>query len=223
MHTCVYTHGHVDHVGGLTAFEEHARVRVVGHRNVRARFDRYRLTRGYNTHINTKQFNTRSEWPDQYRYPDLYYEVCARPSLGPGGLRCLCLIGGHVLRIRSSWTWAGCDSSCTMTGARRTTPRGCGSPRAKVWKALFCASSCPASILTAIAASRVHGRLFHLGITQLRQPAKGAAVPDRVGRGPAQDEPPAARPPPPRPRPADVRPLPQPFPPCPRDPRAGGV
>jgi hypothetical protein len=52
-------------------------VRVVGHRNVRARFDRYRLTRGYNTHINTKQFNTRSEWPDQYRYPDLYYEVCA--------------------------------------------------------------------------------------------------------------------------------------------------
>lgn len=60
--TVVYTHGHVDHVGGMAAFQHqadergHARPRVVAHENVPARFDRYRETHGYNEAINLRQF-----------------------------------------------------------------------------------------------------------------------------------------------------------------------
>jgi alkyl sulfatase BDS1-like metallo-beta-lactamase superfamily hydrolase len=62
FHTLVYTHGHVDHVGGCGAFLADAaamgapRPRIVGHENVAARFDRYDLTNGYNLAINARQF-----------------------------------------------------------------------------------------------------------------------------------------------------------------------
>jgi glyoxylase-like metal-dependent hydrolase (beta-lactamase superfamily II) len=60
--TIVYTHGHVDHVGGAGAFlhDAHergeARPRVIGHENVPARFARYDLTEGYVHTINARQF-----------------------------------------------------------------------------------------------------------------------------------------------------------------------
>jgi alkyl sulfatase BDS1-like metallo-beta-lactamase superfamily hydrolase len=59
--TVVYTHGHVDHVGGSGFFAADAeakghRVRWVGHENVPTRFSRYELTNGYNTVINERQF-----------------------------------------------------------------------------------------------------------------------------------------------------------------------
>ena len=60
--TIVYTHGHVDHVGGAQTFLDDAAERgdplpgVVGHANVEARFDRYDLTHGYNAIINARQF-----------------------------------------------------------------------------------------------------------------------------------------------------------------------
>jgi alkyl sulfatase BDS1-like metallo-beta-lactamase superfamily hydrolase len=62
FNTIVYTHGHVDHVGGCGAFIDDAlaagapRPRVVGHVNVAQRFDRYNLTNGYNQVINERQF-----------------------------------------------------------------------------------------------------------------------------------------------------------------------
>jgi alkyl sulfatase BDS1-like metallo-beta-lactamase superfamily hydrolase len=62
VHTLVYTHGHVDHVGGSGAFLADAASRsnpnpaVVGHEAVAARFNRYRLTDGYNLAINNRQF-----------------------------------------------------------------------------------------------------------------------------------------------------------------------
>ena len=65
VHTIVYTHGHADHVGGaqkvLAEAAERGRPRphIVGHENVPTRFDRYRLTRGYNDVINTRQFGAR--------------------------------------------------------------------------------------------------------------------------------------------------------------------
>ena len=62
IHTLVYTHGHIDHVGGSGAFTAHNRdnghgaLRVVGHENVQRRFDRYRATDAWNQLINARQF-----------------------------------------------------------------------------------------------------------------------------------------------------------------------
>lgn len=74
LHTAVYTHGHVDHVFGVTPFEAEpgaARARVIAHAAVAARFDRYKLTAGYNSVINARQFQTPGvKFPTEYRYPD---------------------------------------------------------------------------------------------------------------------------------------------------------
>lgn len=62
VHTILYTHGHVDHVGGCGALLEDAaargspRPRIVGHENVAARFARYAATNGYNLAANRRQF-----------------------------------------------------------------------------------------------------------------------------------------------------------------------
>jgi alkyl sulfatase BDS1-like metallo-beta-lactamase superfamily hydrolase len=80
LHTAIYTHGHVDHVMGVRAFEDEARpagaapTRVIAHEAVPARFDRYRLTAGYNGIINGRQFGAAGlAWPTDYRYPDQVY------------------------------------------------------------------------------------------------------------------------------------------------------
>ncbi|HEX4868651.1 MAG TPA: alkyl sulfatase dimerization domain-containing protein [Acidimicrobiales bacterium] len=58
----VYTHGHVDHVGGSGAFladaeaQGHGRPEVLAHEAVPERFDRYRQTNGWNLAINMRQF-----------------------------------------------------------------------------------------------------------------------------------------------------------------------
>jgi alkyl sulfatase BDS1-like metallo-beta-lactamase superfamily hydrolase len=62
IHSLVYTHGHLDHVGGSGAFVADAEQRsdptprVVGHANVPTRLARYEKTSGYNMTINLRQF-----------------------------------------------------------------------------------------------------------------------------------------------------------------------
>ena len=57
FHSLVFTHGHIDHVGGAGAFiTDSPDARVIAHENVAARFERYRLTNGYNHVINERQF-----------------------------------------------------------------------------------------------------------------------------------------------------------------------
>lgn len=77
VHTGVYTHGHVDHVFGLVRFHQEAEakgrppIRVVAHERCPERFDRYRLTQGYNGIINQRQFGfSRPLFPGEFRYPD---------------------------------------------------------------------------------------------------------------------------------------------------------
>ncbi len=91
VHTAIYTHGHIDHATGIGAFESEARpsatpaLRVVGHRAVLARFERYRLTAGYNAAINARQFRIPGiQWPTEYRAPDELYDD--RLSLQVGGV-----------------------------------------------------------------------------------------------------------------------------------------
>jgi alkyl sulfatase BDS1-like metallo-beta-lactamase superfamily hydrolase len=62
LRNIVYTHGHMDHVGGAAALiadnadRGHVRPSVVAHEAVPRRFDRYTETAGYNGVINARQF-----------------------------------------------------------------------------------------------------------------------------------------------------------------------
>ncbi|HTO01564.1 MAG TPA: alkyl sulfatase dimerization domain-containing protein [Microthrixaceae bacterium] len=77
LHTAVYTHGHVGHVFAVPLFEAENNgmtPRVVAHENVPRRFDRYKLTQGYNGRINQRQFRLEAPmFPDEFRYPDTTY------------------------------------------------------------------------------------------------------------------------------------------------------
>jgi hypothetical protein len=115
----VYTHGHVDHAMGMAGFDAAAvaagrpRPRVYAHEAVAARFERYRLTAGWN----------RRSTPDSSRCPG-----CAgRPSIATR--RHLPRSAGSSTSARSSssctthlgetddHTWCGCrDEACLCTG-----------------------------------------------------------------------------------------------------------
>ncbi|MFO0632191.1 MAG: alkyl sulfatase dimerization domain-containing protein [Nannocystaceae bacterium] len=77
LHAAIYTHGHVDHVFGFGAYEAEARPAgvaapyVLAHEAVAQRFDRYRMTQGYNGHVNMRQFRLPAPlFPGEFRYPD---------------------------------------------------------------------------------------------------------------------------------------------------------
>jgi alkyl sulfatase BDS1-like metallo-beta-lactamase superfamily hydrolase len=96
VHTIVYTHGHVDHVGGAPAIvaaqSERGRPRptVVGHANVPSRFARYDLTAGYNEIINQRQFRGGRRaattglmgWPRSWVHPSVVYQDRLRVEVG---------------------------------------------------------------------------------------------------------------------------------------------
>lgn len=77
----VYSHHHLDHVGGAGALDADGLARfgrcptVYAHDRVAANFDRYRRTRGYNAIINRRQslHDRARSWPGTYRYPDVTY------------------------------------------------------------------------------------------------------------------------------------------------------
>jgi len=82
IHTLVYTHGHLDHVGGSGAMAEDAADRghrpmdVVAHARVADRFERYRTTNDWNISINSRQFGGISRsagvgiWPEGRFLPE---------------------------------------------------------------------------------------------------------------------------------------------------------
>lgn len=73
VHTAIWTHGHVDHCFGVEHYEGEPGahpVHVIAHEAVERRFERYRLTRGYNAAINKRQFQTGAEFPGTFRSPD---------------------------------------------------------------------------------------------------------------------------------------------------------
>jgi len=116
VHTIVYTHGHVDHVGGAAVFlqdaEErgHPRPRIVAHENVPRRFDRYDRTNGYNAIINARQFGgtrqvdfTRPQFMTGFVQPDVTFEE--RMEFRAGDLT---FELHHALGETDDHTWAWC-------------------------------------------------------------------------------------------------------------------
>ena len=89
LNTAVYSHGHIDHTSGVPAWEAESSQRgwpapvVIAHEALPRRFDRYRLTAGYNEVINRRQFGVRElRWPAGYRYPDRTYRDELRLEVG---------------------------------------------------------------------------------------------------------------------------------------------
>ena len=97
VHTAIYTHGHVDHAYGLRSFlaPGQALPRIVGHRNMPARFERYELTQGHNQALNARQFGgtvtaaTANPGYDTFRLPALPPDVLYDDhlTLTVGGVR----------------------------------------------------------------------------------------------------------------------------------------
>lgn len=81
IHTVIYTHGHIDHTSGITGIDEEAdargvpRPRIVAHRNVRRRMNRYEASHGFNSIVQEQQFNQPGYvYPIGQRQPDEVYD-----------------------------------------------------------------------------------------------------------------------------------------------------
>lgn len=92
VHTAIYTHGHIDHTWGARLLDQEAdargiaRPRIIAHRNVLYRFDRYDATHGLNSLVMGRQFNQPGyTFPEGHRRPDEVYDDAL--TLTVGGLR----------------------------------------------------------------------------------------------------------------------------------------
>lgn len=81
VHTMIFTHGHVDHVGTKPYLEEMRNkglppFRIIAHEAIINRFDRYKLTNSWNAYINLRQFRGDKGEPiftKEFLYPDVTY------------------------------------------------------------------------------------------------------------------------------------------------------
>jgi alkyl sulfatase BDS1-like metallo-beta-lactamase superfamily hydrolase len=92
VHTVIYTHGHIDHTWGARLLDQEAdargiaRPRIIAHRNVLNRFERYDVTHALNSLVMGRQFNQPGyTFPDNHRRPDQVYDDAL--SLIIGGVR----------------------------------------------------------------------------------------------------------------------------------------
>jgi alkyl sulfatase BDS1-like metallo-beta-lactamase superfamily hydrolase len=89
IHTVIYTHGHIDHTWGARLIDHEAdargvaRPRIVAHRNVLRRFDRYDHTQSLNSLVMGRQFNQPGySFPGDHRRPDQVYDDTLRLTVG---------------------------------------------------------------------------------------------------------------------------------------------
>ncbi len=93
VHTAIYTHGHIDHAYGLEAFlmPGQKKPRVIGHRAMPARFERYQATARHNAALNARQFGGTVEAQGNDAYaafgmppipPDTLYDDHMRITVG---------------------------------------------------------------------------------------------------------------------------------------------
>ncbi|MBA2544721.1 MAG: MBL fold metallo-hydrolase [Deltaproteobacteria bacterium] len=127
-HTAIWTHGHVDHCFGVEGYEEEAgrHVHVIAHEAVPRRFERYRLTRGYNDRINARQFQTKAPFPGEFRAPDELYDE--RRSVDIGGRR---FELHHALGETDDATWVWVPDAGTLCAGDLViwASPNCGNPQ----------------------------------------------------------------------------------------------
>ena len=89
VHTVIYTHGHIDHSWGARLLDREAEAkgiappRIVAHRNVLYRFDRYDATHGLNSLVMGRQFNQPGyTFPEGHRRPDEVYDDALVLTIG---------------------------------------------------------------------------------------------------------------------------------------------
>jgi len=98
FHSIIYSHGHVDHVGGAAAFlvdaekRGHSRPRIIGHSLVANRLDKYRMLSGRRAYIAALQFPRsetsipKQDWasvpPPSFVYPDTTFDDYMEFRLG---------------------------------------------------------------------------------------------------------------------------------------------
>lgn len=89
IHTVIYTHGHIDHTSGIKVIDEEAdarglhRPRIIAHRNVRRRMDRYEASHGFNSIVQGQQFDKPGYvYPIGQRQPDQVYDDTLSLTIG---------------------------------------------------------------------------------------------------------------------------------------------
>lgn len=117
----VYTHGHVDHVGGAPFFLQsasergHPRPTIWAHENVGVRMARYRLTWGWNNEVNRRQFQLPAgtdAFPKDFVEPDETYSNTAEIDLA--GERVV-LHHARAETDDATWVWLP-ERSVAMVG-----------------------------------------------------------------------------------------------------------
>jgi glyoxylase-like metal-dependent hydrolase (beta-lactamase superfamily II) len=89
IHAVIYTHGHIDHTSGIKVIDEEAdargvsRPRVIAHRNVQRRMERYETSHGFNSIAQGQQFNQPGYlYPIGQRRPDEVYDDALSLTIG---------------------------------------------------------------------------------------------------------------------------------------------
>ncbi|RDJ24927.1 MBL fold metallo-hydrolase [Bosea caraganae] len=89
IHTVIYTHGHIDHTSGIKLIDEEAdakgipRPRIIAHRNVLGRMERYEASHGYNSLVQGQQFDKPGYvYPIGQRRPDEVYDESLALTIG---------------------------------------------------------------------------------------------------------------------------------------------
>jgi glyoxylase-like metal-dependent hydrolase (beta-lactamase superfamily II) len=113
IHTAIYTHGHVDHAYGLDAFlvPGQKKPRVIAHRAMPARFERYAATARHNAALNARQFGGTVEAQSQDAFA-----AFGQPPIPPDTLydeRMTITVGGVTFELHHckgetddhTWVW----------------------------------------------------------------------------------------------------------------------